>query len=451
MDLLHGKIKPIYSKYLAASFGSALVGSIFGLVDMASIGQYEGPDGMAAMAVFAPVWNIIIGLGLLAGIGGSVLYGTARGRGETREANEYFTGALILSAVFAAVSWAAFFLFDEQLFRFFGATDELMPVVQAYLEPFKFALPVLVINQVLSAFLRNDGSPGLATASVLIGGGLNVFGDIFFVFTLDMGAFGAGLATALCAALTTVVLLRHFFLKKNTLRLVKPDRMLKRFGQIIVNGFSTFFVDVSMGIITVLLNRQIMLYFGASELAVYGVIVNVSTFVQVCAYSIGQAAQPIISINFGARQGDRIRETLKYALRTVCVFSIAWTVAAMAFPGAFIHLYMSPTDAVLQIAPAIMRLYCLSFILTPLNVFSTYYFQALMKPGAAFFVSVARGLLVSGMLIYAMPLIAGPGALWLAMPITEIIVAAVVVVLMIRYTKQLRTKPEFACEYKSAL
>ncbi len=138
-----------------------------------------------------------------------------------------------------------------------------------------------------------------------------------------------------------------------------------------------------MGILTILFNRQIMVYLGTNALSVYGVIVNISTFVQCCAYSVGQASQPIISTNYGAGRGDRIKKTLKYALGTVAVFSILWTVLSMLMPNAFIRVFMSPTEEVLRIAPSIIRCYAISFLLLPLNIFSTYYFQALMKPKVA--------------------------------------------------------------------
>lgn len=100
---------------------------------------------------------------------------------------------------------------------------------------------------------------------------------------------------------------------------------MARLSQITVTGFSTFFIDVAMGILTILFNRQIMKYLGTNALSVYGIIVNVSTFVQCCAYSVGQAAQPIISVNFGAHQPQRIQEVLKYALMSVVFFSLLWT------------------------------------------------------------------------------------------------------------------------------
>ena len=442
MDFLNGRIKTIYFKYLSAAFGSALITSIYSIVDMAMVGQYHGPEGSAALAVVAPVWNIIYSLGLLMGIGGSVLFSTVRGKadGSIGESNEYFTASVIGSVILAGAIWLIIIFFDRNLMVIFGAQGNTLTLAREYVLPVKAAIPFFLFNQMLAAYLRNDKNPALATGAVLAGGIFNIFGDYFFVFTCDMGAFGAGLATAIGSALSFLVMLSHFFTKKNTLRLVRPEGLVRKLKEITATGFSTFFIDVAMGILTILFNRQIMVYLGTNALSVYGVIVNISTFVQCCAYSVGQASQPIISTNFGAGRGDRIRETLKYALGTVAVFSIFWTAVTTALPNAFIGIFMSPTPEVLEIAPGIMRCYGISFLLLPLNVFSTYYFQALMKPKTAFMASVARGLVISGILIYLLPAVFSGNAIWFAMPVTELAVAVYVTRQMIKNTKQLDTK-----------
>ena len=416
MDFLNGRIKTIYFKYLSAAFGSALITSIYSIVDMAMVGQYHGPEGSAALAVVAPVWNIIY------------------------RSNEYFTASVIGSVILAGAIWLIIIFFDRNLMVIFGAQGNTLTLAREYVLPIKAAIPFFLFNQMLAAYLRNDKNPALATGAVLAGGIFNIFGDYFFVFTCDMGAFGAGLATAIGSALSFLVMLSHFFTKKNTLRLVRPEGLVRKLKEITATGFSTFFIDVAMGILTILFNRQIMVYLGTNALSVYGVIVNISTFVQCCAYSVGQASQPIISTNFGAGRGDRIRETLKYTLGTVAVFSIFWTVVTMALPNVFIRIFMSPTPEVLEIAPGIMRCYGISFLLLPLNVFSTYYFQALMKPKTAFIASVARGLVISGVLIYLLPAVFSGNAIWFAMPVTELAVAVYVTRQMIKSTKQLDTK-----------
>lgn len=434
MDLLKGNIKSTYFKYLTAAFGSAIISSVYGLVDMAIVGQYQGPSGTAALAVVAPFWNIIYSLGLLTGIGGSVLFSNAKGSHKESKENEYFTTALILTIILALISWLIIILFENQMLILFGGEKTLLPYAKEYLIPIKFTIPLFLVNQMLAAFLRNDNNPGLATAAVLFGGIFNIVGDYLFVFTFDLGIYGAGLATSIGAVITFIVMFSHFFTSRNSLKIIHPRQLLAKSRLIIIVGFSSFFIDVTMGILTVLFNRQITNHLGTDALSVYGVIVNISTIVQCCAYSVGQAAQPIISTNFGAHKWTRIKETLKYAQYTAYFFSFIWTILVFAFPNAFICIFMTPNETIFKIAPFIMRSYSISFLLLPINIFSTYYFQSIMKPKASFFISISRGLIISGILIYSLPSLINANAIWFAMPITEIIVAIFVISLISKYT-----------------
>ena len=438
MDLLNGNIKPMYFRYLSAAFGSAIITSVYSIADTAMVGQYHGPQGTAALAVVAPVWNIIYSLGLLMGIGGSVIFSTRRGNEKSGGGeNQYFTAAVIGAAVLSVLAWIGVMCFERPILTFFGADGSLLPLAQSYMRPIRYVFPLFLLNQMLAAFLRNDGAPALATLGVLSGGVFNIFGDYFFVFACDMGVYGAGLATAIGSGISFLVMLAHFASRKNTLRLVKPERLLRKLREISVTGFATFFIDVAMGILTVLFNRQIMKYLGASALAVYGPIIQVSTFVQCCAYSVGQAAQPILSTNFGAGKGERIRETLRLALWTAAFFGAFWTALSMACPNVYIRIFMAPTPEILSMAPTIVRTYALSFLLLPFNIFSTYYFQAIIQPKAAFVVSVARGLVISGVLILTLPVLVSADAIWFAMPITELLAALYAAGAIRKYTRAL--------------
>lgn len=175
-----------------------------------------------------------------------------------------------------------------------------------------------------------------------------------------------------------------------------------------------------MGILTVLFNKQIMKYLGADALAVYGPVINVSTFVQCCAYSVGQAAQPIISTNFGALRMDKIRETLRYTLYTVAFFGIFWAALSLVCPNLYIKIFMKPTERILKIAPQIIRRYSVSFLLLPLNIFATYCFRAILKAKTAFKISIMRGPVISGALIMILPALFEADFLWFAMPVTEL-------------------------------
>ena len=423
MDLLEGNIKQIYLKYLAASFGGAILQSVYGLVDMIAVGQYHGPTGSAAMAIIAPIWNIIYSFGLLTGIGASILFNITKNsdRKDHIKANGYFTVGIIMTTAISLVLWLSLILFENEILIALGADETLLPLAKNYLVSVKFSLPVFLFMQFMAGFLRNDDNPTLSTKAVVVGGVFNIFGDIFFVFTLNMGIFGAGLATCLGATISLLIMLTHFKSKKNTLKLVKPKNIFKKCKRIATLGFATFFIDIAMGILTMLFNIQIMEHLGGDALAVYGIIVNIATFVQCCAYGVGQASQPILSANFGANKFDRIKKLFGYNIITIVIISSLWVFVTIMFPNVFVHAFMTPTASVLSIAPEIIRIYCLSFILLPFNIYATYYFQSIMKANIAFVISVARGLFISGALILLLPLIFTPSSIWFAMPITEVI------------------------------
>ncbi len=437
MDLLNGKIKPIYLKILGASVGSAMVSSIFSMVDAMMVGRYHGPSGTAALAVFNPMWAIVYSLGILAGLGSSVLFANLRGQKKEQKSNEYFTISVIFGVVLSVLAMIGIGVFNKPMLRFFGADEELLHLAQRYLKPVWFAIPCCVFSNLQSAYLRNDGKANLAMGAVIAGGVFNVFGDYFFVFAMNMGIFGAGLATAIGLFVSNGIMLTHYFSKQSTLKFIKVRRPVHKIIRIFNTGFSTAISDLSMGIITILFNRQIMKYLGTDALAVYGIITQVAAFAQCCAYGAGQAAQPIISQNHGANKPDRIIECLKYGAYTCLVFGLLWTALAEVYPNLFVHLFMKPTKEVLDIAPAIIRAYGLSFLILPFNIFSTYYFQAIMKPHISLTVSIGRGTIISGILILVLPLIFGANAIWLAMLINEAIVFVFVVWQTVKKTREL--------------
>ena len=175
------------------------------------------------------------------GIGGSVVFSNLRGKSEQnhKKSNEYFTAALIGVVVLAVITWVIVIFFDSELLLLFGAEETLLPLAKRYIFPVKFVVPSFLFTQLMAAFLRNDGNPALATRAVLFGGFFNVFGDYFFVFVMDMGITGAGLATGMGSVFSLLIMLTHFRSKKNTLKLKKPENLFFMLKTISITGFST--------------------------------------------------------------------------------------------------------------------------------------------------------------------------------------------------------------------
>ncbi|MBM6870167.1 MATE family efflux transporter [Pseudoflavonifractor phocaeensis] len=438
MDLLTRPIKPLYFRYLAACFGSSLITSIYALVDCIVVGQYEGPDGAAALAVIMPLWSMFFSLGMLFGVGGAVLMSTARGAGDKERGDQYWTVAFFGGCGAAALLWAGLFLFRDELLTLFGASAELLPLARRYVDWVILAAPLFLVGQLLSTFLRNDGAPQKATLAVIAGGVCNICGDVFFVFTCDIGIAGAGLATALGQLVAFLVLCTHFISPKCTLRFRRVERPLAVLGRVTASGASSFLTDIAVGVLSTLFNNQIMRYFGSDALAVYGVIANVTILVQSCAYGVGNAAQPLLSTNYGGGKYDRVRRVLGLSIGTAFVLGAVWCAANELFPGGMVRLFMRPTQAVLDIAPDIIRVYALSYVLFPFNIFMPYYFQSVMAAPVALGLSVSRGLAVSGALIVLLPVCIAPEALWWAMPAAELVIAAVSWLFLRRSRRSLR-------------
>ena len=428
MNFLTGDIKSLYRKFFIASVGSALSVSIYSSVDAIAIGHAEGPLGAAAMAVITPLYGIILFFAILCGIGGSVLMSNAKGEGSDEKGNAYFTASIILMGIITVLVWAAFALFHEQIFTFFGADETTLPKVMEYAFWLILFFPFFIIPTFISAFIRNDGAPGLTMVAVLTGGIFNIFGDWFLAFPMGMGMKGVALATVIGNCLQVIIMCSHFFRKKCNLKLVKPFKLRKACQKILSIGFSSSILDLGTVILCIIMNNQIMKYGGTTALSVFGVVSTITSLFQALFSGVGQAIQPLVSSNFGASQKERVQSVLRMSLQTVMIMGVLFTALGQLFPIQMANLFMDTTPEVLAVAPIIVRLYFLLFLTLGITVLSTYYLQSIMREKMAMLVAILRSFVISGLLLYILPLFLELNGVLLAMPIAELIVAIIALV-----------------------
>ena len=420
-ELLSESTGKLYIKYLIPSLGGALATSVYSFVDTIAVGQSCGPVGAAAIAVINPLFALACFVGLLVGIGSSVLMSKAKGAGEMEKSSRIFTASLMLLAVLGIISWAFTCIFLRPILAFCGADDEIMPYAVSYMIPIAIGLPLFIINTFLAPVIRYDEHPGLVLKAVLTGGCLNIFGDWFFVFPLGMDMFGAGLATALGSLTQTLILLSNFFGGKSSLKIKMPKSMAKDFRQIAVSGFGASILDVAIGALTIMINRQTMKYGGKDELAVLGVIMTISFLLQHLYAGIGQAVQPIASTAFGAGRKDRVWQSFSYLLSSSLIAGLLSAAICIFFPIPILRLFIDATENVLAIGPHIVIIYSLSFLPMAVNINLVFFLQSILAPGAALAFSLSRGVVISLILLYILPLFMGmDGILW-AMVLAEII------------------------------
>ncbi len=433
MNFLKGDVKKLYFTLLASSIGSTLVTNIYSTVDCVAIGHYAGPVGSAAISCLNPLWPLMLVLGIVSGIGGSVMMTNRRGAGNEKGANEFFTLSMLISLIAASIVSVSFLLFMEPLLSFFGAEGEVLSFALDYAKPIAVVSPTFTLCMTASCFVRNDGEAILPTVATIVGGVFNIFGDIFFVFDfgLGLGAFGAGLATSLGQLISFVMIMSYFFRKKCNLKLTKITNPAKKSISLSSVGASAGITELSFFVNTVVFNKIIMKNLGEDHLAIYGV---ASTFLALSScffYAIGSAAQPIISTNYGAQNHTRVKKTLSLSLVVAVSVSLLFFLIAELFPSVIIKIYMDATDEVLAIAPKIMRTCFLGLFLVGLSVLTSYYLQASLKQGLASIISALRGIILPVSFAFTLPLAFGYDAIWWAIPLSEFITAGVSVTLLL--------------------
>ncbi len=425
MDLLNDNIKKLYFKFLLPSLGSAMVMSVYTLTDAIVIGKGVGTEALAALSFTTPLLCILMATGILFGVGGSVQMSVFRGVNDEIKARRYFTLSFAALAAICMILWGSFAALMPEIIRVMGANDVLYPYILDYMKYMTYFLPFAVFSNYLAIFIRADNDPNRAMAGVLSGGVLNIILDIVFVFPLHMGIGGAALASALGMVLQVGVAASHFLSKKNGLKFIVPRNVKKSIRIILGCGIPSFFNEFANGFIVFLFNIQILKYCGDTALSVYSVISNCVILFNSLFTGVGQSVQPVISTNYGAQKLSRVAAVRKMAYVTIIGMGAVFSLAGILLPSGICSIFMNLTPEIEQIAAYGIRIYFIVFFPLGINLLTSYYLQAVLKSKQSLCISLLRNIILSGAGIITMPLVFGGNALWMVIPIVEIIVLGI--------------------------
>ena len=437
VDLLNGKLNKTYFTMLFSAIASTIVTTIYSTVDMICIGHYAGPDGAASVACANPLWALMFAFGVLTGVGGAVMMNNRRGAGNEKAANEYFTVAVVSCIILAVLLVTTYAIFLEPLLVLFGGTGNVLELAVDYMTAMLFAVPTFTMCACFATFARNDGEALIPTVATIVGGVINIFLDIFLVFTCDLGVKGAGIATGCGQFVAFLIVLSYFFTKKCKLKLTKVDKVPEVMFRIVTVGLAAFVIEITSGVTTAVHNITITEHLGTAHLAVYGTVATVVIMFWCLFNGIGTAMQPLVATAFGAGNTERVKKTLKLGLLTALVMSAIFFTLCQVFPETILRIYMDVTDEVLAVGPRIVRLYSICLLVMGYGMVLNYYFQSTLMRSACTLTSVLRGLVFPVALVLTLPLVFGYDSIWLAIPIGEIITAAIALCIFIPKFKNL--------------
>ena len=201
-----------------------------------------------------------------------------------------------------------------------------------------------------------------------------------------------------------------------------PSKPGKAFRRILVIGFGSGVLDLGTVVLAIIINNQIIRYGSVAALSVYGVVGTVGQLCQAVYRGVGQALQPLSSLNFGAGNRERIKEAYHLSVISIAVISIAMTLIGELFPIEITKLFIAADAEVLAEAPMIYRIYFTAFLFMGMNVLSTYFLQSVMREKASMTVAMLRSLILSGALLLVLPPVFGLEGVFAAIPAAELIV-----------------------------
>ena len=249
---------------------------------------------------------------------------------------------------------------------------------------------------------------------------------------LKMGMAGGAIATVIGSLITLLILCTHFFSKDNNLKIVRNGFSVENLKKITINGFASFLVEISSGVVVCLFNIQLVKYVGDVGVAVYGIISNSSIVAMSLANGVAQATQPIIATNFGAGKLKRVNSVCKTGVAVALGIGILLCIIGESIPNIITAAFVEPTPEITSLSVTAIKIYFVSFIAMTVNIFFGNYFQSTMNPNNSLIICITRGLLLSSVLVLILPKIMGVVGIWLVMPIVEFITILLVIFMKIR-------------------
>lgn len=402
--------------------------SIYGVVDGLFVSNCVGSDAFASVNLIMPALMILGAIGFMIGTGGSALVSKTMGEGNQEKANQYFSMLLFVVTIIGFIFTVIGFIIMEPVAKLLGAEGNLVDICVTYGRTLIIALIPFMLQNCFQSFLIVAERPRLGLVVSVITGVLNMILDFLFIYVFKMGVFGAAFATGVSQLIGGIVPLIYFMKKSENLKLVKTKLELKPIIQACMNGSSEMVTNLSMSVVNMLYNLQLMKYAGADGVVAYGIIMYVSfifsgTYI---GYSIGSA--PIVGYHYGAENTKELKSLLKKSLKLLTITSIVMTVIGELLAKPLAGIFVSYDINLLDMTTNAIRIFSISYLISGINIFASSFFTALNNGVVSAAISFLRTLLFQIAMIFILPLIWNLNGIWLAVVFAEVLALIVSVV-----------------------
>ena len=394
--------------------------SIYSVVDGIFVSNFAGKTAFAAVNLIMPYLMVFGTLGFMIGTGGTALISMTLGMGEKKKANELFSLLTYVTILCGMVFTVLSIVFLRPAAILMGATGQMLEDCVLYGTILQLALTAYLLQYAFQSFCITAEKPNLSLVMMVTAGVCNIVLDALFVAVFRWGLVGAAVATAIAQYIGAVIPF-FYFLRPNDslLRLGKCRIDWKALLRTCTNGSSELMSSLSMSLVSILYNLQLIRYAGEDGIAAYGVIMYVNFFFVAVFIGFTIGAAPIIGYHHGAENHGELKNMFRKCLVVVGVFAVAMTAAGLLLALPLSRVFVGYDPVLLKMTVRGFVIYSLSFLLCGFNIFGSSLFTALNNGLISAVISFVRTLICQIAAVLLLPLILGLDGIWWAIVVSE--------------------------------
>lgn len=429
-----------YRKLLTFVFPSIIMmifTSIYGVVDGLFVSNYVGKTPFAAVNMIMPYLMMMAALGFMFGTGGSAIVAKTFGEKKNKEANEIFSMIVYVVIASGLIITVISQLLLPSISKALGAEGAMLENCILYGRITLMALPAFMLQNVFQSFLVTAEKPGLGLGITIGAGVTNMILDFVFIAVFKWGLAGAALATAMSQLVGGIVPLIYFARKNSSLlKLTKAKISAKIIGKTCINGSSELMTNISMSVVNMLYNLQLMKFIGEDGIAAYGVIMYVNfIFIAIfIGYSIGSA--PVIGYHYGADNESELKSLLKKSVILISISNVVLTILAWILANPLSKIFVGYDATLHELTVHAFQVFSLSFLVIGFNIFGSAFFTALGNGAISALISFLRTLLFQIVAVMLLPVIFGVDGIWLAITVAEVLAVIVTIICVVGCRKK---------------
>ncbi|PCJ64675.1 MAG: MATE family efflux transporter [Bacteroidetes bacterium] len=408
--------------------------SVYQLIDVLFVSRYaEGEIAIAAITVVLPITFLISSFGMAVGVGGASVLARALGEGNPQKAQKIFGNQITLTLGFVLFFVAVGYIFQTELLTLFGANEEIMPYAKKYLNILLIGLPFLGWAMMSNNVIRAEGKPKVAMLTMIIPAISNILLDYILIYHLNMGIAGAAIATTAGYILSGGYTLWFFLSGRSELKLLGESLKLNIpiVREITSIGSITLVRQSMFSLLAIVLYSQLDKWGqveyaslgksgGSHAIAIYGLIRGFTLFVAFPIIGIMQGLMPIVSYNYGAKNGERVKQSVQLAIKWTTIISLFLLSIIVILPEFLISIFTEDKD-LLEHTPRVLQLIFISLPIMGIGFIGGAYFQAMGKPLPALILTLARQGLFMIPLMFIFSHFIGLDGVWVSLPVGEIL------------------------------